>query len=140
MDKTDFMTRLALRCRRTSLLFWEVKKTCSFILIFYKCLLNSRRYVFQGTSLGVQWLTLFTPNSGTWFQSLARETATKNPTSHNKDQRFQVLQLNLSAANQINIYIFLKKLFFKMKIEKKLEKCSFGYLSEYEGFIKHCSF
>ena len=27
-----------------------------------------------------------------------------------------------------------------MKIEKKLEKCSFGYLSEYEGFIKHCSF
>ena len=51
----------------------------------------------------VQWLRLFTPNSGTWFQSLARETAAKNPTSHNKDQRFQVLQLNLSEANQINI-------------------------------------
>lgn len=27
-----------------------------------------------------------------------------------------------------------------MKIEKKLEKCCFGYLSEYEGFIKHCYF
>ena len=59
----------------------------------------------------VQWLRLFTPNSGTRFQSLARETATKIPTSHNKDQRFQVLQLNLSAANQINIYIFKEVIF-----------------------------
>ena len=59
----------------------------------------------------VQWLRLFTPNSGTRFQSLARETATKIPTSRNKDQRFQVLQLNLSAANQINIYIFKEVIF-----------------------------
>ena len=65
----------------------------------------------KGSSLAVQWLGLGTITAMAWLQSLARETATKIPTSHNKDQRFQVLQLNLSAANQINIYIFKEVIF-----------------------------
>ena len=77
----------------------------------------------EGTSLVVQWLRLWTPNAGD-LGLIARsqvpqlrvrmpllkilDAAVKDPTGLNKDRKFHVLQLRLSAA-KINKYLKKEK-------------------------------